>query len=86
LVRQNVTPRNTDDCTKGNNLASNDDDQPVLPGIPPLPPVRRSASRVDPEMRRAIVELRRRGYIQSDIAAIVGTNQGRVSEVLNGKR
>jgi transcriptional regulator len=41
---------------------------------------------VTPEARKIILEMRARGYIQSDIAAVVGTNQGRISEVLNGKR
>ncbi len=79
-----------DEAEKDINLTTIDDDdrgdQPYLPGIPPLPPVRMRASRVTPETRRLIIDLRRRGYIQSDIAAIIGTNQGRVSEVLTGKR
>ena len=60
--------------------------QPQLPFVPPLDKPRKHASKVTEEIRRLIINLRERGFIQSDIAAILGLNQGRVSEVLTGKR
>ena len=47
---------------------------------------RKSASLVTDDVKAIIFRMRHLGFIQSDIAAIVGTNQGRVSEVLRGMR
>lgn len=59
---------------------------PMLPFFPPLEKPRKHASPVTDEVRRAILWLRSLGHIQSDIAGMLGLNQGRVSEVLSGKR
>lgn len=69
-------------------MSGNDDseNQPQLPFLPPLDEPRKHASRVTDEVKRLIFSLRERGFIQSDIAALLGLNQGRVSEVLTGKR
>ena len=53
--------------------------------IVPFPRRRRSPS-VTPEMARNIRWLYRHGMMQHDIAAHYQINQGRVSEVVNGKR
>jgi hypothetical protein len=47
---------------------------------------RKSASLVTDDVKAIIFRMRHLGFIQSDIAAVVGTNQGRVSEVLRGLR
>jgi hypothetical protein len=47
---------------------------------------RKAASPITDEAKAIIFEMRAKGFIQSDIAAVVGTNQGRVSEVLRGLR
>ena len=44
------------------------------------------ASTVTESVKRRIRELRDAGHIQSDIAGMLGLNQGRVSEVLRGLR
>jgi len=62
------------------------DDEPLLSFVPPMDKPRKHASPVTEETKMAILLLRLRGHIQSDIAAILGLNQGRVSEVLSGKR
>ena len=47
---------------------------------------RKAASPVTDEVKATIFKMRAEGFIQSDIAAVIGTNQGRVSEVLRGLR
>jgi hypothetical protein len=47
---------------------------------------RPAATPITDEIKRIIFEMRSKGYIQSDIAAAIGANQGRVSEVLRGLR
>ena len=47
---------------------------------------RPAATPITDEIKRIIFEMRSKGYIQSDIAASIGANQGRVSEVLRGLR
>ena len=47
---------------------------------------RRRSPSVTPEMVLKIRKLRGDGWMQHDIAAQLGINQGRVSEVLNNKR
>ncbi len=54
---------------------------PFMIGAP-----RPAATPVTDPIKKIIFEMRAKGYIQSDIAAAVGTNQGRVSEVLRGLR
>ena len=49
-------------------------------------PRRRSSPDVSPEMAATIKALLAHGLTQHDIAARFGINQGRVSEVNNGKR
>jgi hypothetical protein len=84
-----VLPRAS--CADKRNVAQettlkNDENEPQLPFIPPLDKPRKHASPVTDEAKKAIVWLRSLGHIQSDIAAMLGLNQGRVSEVLTGKR
>ena len=55
---------------------SNDDKQLVFPFMIGAP--RPAATPVTDEVKRIIFVMRSRGYIQSDIAAAIGTNQGRV--------
>jgi hypothetical protein len=47
---------------------------------------RKAASPITDEVKAVIFKMRAEGFIQSDIAAVIGTNQGRVSEVLRGLR
>ena len=47
---------------------------------------RKAASLITDEAKAIIFKMRAEGFIQSDIAAAIGTNQGRVSEVLRGLR
>jgi hypothetical protein len=47
---------------------------------------RRAASPITDEAKATIFTMHAEGFIQSDIAAVIGTNQGRVSEVLRGLR
>lgn len=63
-----------------------DHNEPQFPFVPPLEKPRKHASPVTEEVKKAIIKLRSIGHIQSDIAALLGLNQGRVSEVLAGKR
>jgi hypothetical protein len=62
-----------------------DDDQLEFPFIVNGKP-RKAASPITDEAKAIIFEMRAKGFIQSDIAAVIGTNQGRVSEVLRGLR
>lgn len=48
--------------------------------------LRQHSPKVTPEMADEIRRLRDAGMMQHDIAAHLGINQGRVSEVLSGKR
>lgn len=52
--------------------------------IVPFP--RKSSPRLTAAMAAEIRALRKLGYLQHDIAAKLKINQGRVSEVLSGKR
>lgn len=52
--------------------------------VVPFP--RKHSPRLTPAMADQIRRLRRTGMMQHDIAAHIGVNQGRVSEVLSGKR
>lgn len=67
-------------------MTDHNDNEPLLPFIPPIDKPRKHASPVTDEVRKAIVWLRAKGHLMSDIAAMLGLNQGRVSEVLSGKR
>jgi hypothetical protein len=49
-------------------------------------PCRRKSPRVTREMAAMIHRLRKVGMLQHDIAALYSVNQGRVSEVLKGRR
>ena len=60
-------------------------DEDSTPSIIPFPRRRRSPS-VTEEMAHRIRWLYRHGMMQHDIAAHYRINQGRVSEVVNGKR
>jgi hypothetical protein len=51
-----------------------------------LPFPRKRSPRLTQSMADHIRQLRRTGMMQHDIAAHVGVNQGRISEVLTGKR
>jgi hypothetical protein len=62
-----------------------DDSQLEFPFIVNGKP-RKAASPVTDEAKALIFKMRAEGFIQSDIAAVIGTNQGRVSEVLRGLR
>ncbi len=62
-----------------------DDNQPEFPFIVNGEP-RKAASLITDEAKAIIFKMRAEGFIQSDIAAAIGTNQGRVSEVLRGLR
>jgi hypothetical protein len=65
---------------------TNDDDKnPKLPFVVNGKP-RKAASPITDEAKAVIFKMRAEGFIQSDIAALIGTNQGRVSEVLRGLR
>jgi len=46
---------------------------------------RRSSPRVTAKMAAKIKHLCKLGYMQHDVAARFGINQGRVSEIVNGK-
>jgi predicted transcriptional regulator len=50
------------------------------------PPFRKCSPKVTAVMAEQIRRLRKLGMMQHDIAAKLGVNQGRVSEVLTGKR
>ena len=79
--------RNIETTAKEMKLAegsSNDDKQLVFPFMIGAP--RPAATPITDEIKRIIFEMRSKGYIQSDIAASIGANQGRVSEVLRGLR
>jgi hypothetical protein len=66
--------------------SANDDGQFQFPFcVNPNAP-RGAATSVSDVLKRRIFELRAVGHIQSDIAALLGLNQGRVSEVLRGLR
>jgi hypothetical protein len=65
--------------------SDDDDDQLEFPFIVNGKP-RRAASPITDEAKAVIFKMRAEGFIQSDIAAVIGTNQGRVSEVLRGLR
>lgn len=60
-------------------------DEESRPTVIPFPRRRRSPP-VTLEMARYIRQLYRLGMMQHDIAAHYRINQGRVSEVVNGKR
>jgi hypothetical protein len=47
---------------------------------------RKAASPITEEAKAIIFKMHAKGFLQSDIAAVIGTNQGRVSEVLRGLR
>ena len=47
---------------------------------------RSAATPISDPVKKVIFEMRAKGHLQSDIAAYLGTNQGRVSEVLRGLR
>ena len=51
-----------------------------------IPFPRKRSPRLTQSMADKIRRLRRSGMMQHDIAAHLGTNQGRVSEILSGKR
>ena len=65
--------------------SDDDDDQLGFPFIVNGKP-RKAASPITDEAKAVIFKMRAEGFIQSDIAAVIGTNQGRVSEVLRGLR
>jgi hypothetical protein len=65
--------------------SDDDDDQLQFPFIVNGKP-RKAASPITDEAKAVIFKMRAEGFIQSDIAAVIGTNQGRVSEVLRGLR
>ena len=65
--------------------SDDDDSQLEFPFIVNGKP-RKAASPITDEAKAIIFEMRAKGFIQSDIAAVIGTNQGRVSEVLRGLR
>ena len=50
------------------------------------PSCRRKSPRVTPDMAAMFHRLRKVGMLQHDIAALYSVNQGRVSEVLKGRR
>jgi hypothetical protein len=52
----------------------------------PLIRVRKRSPRVTPRMASEILALVQNGMHQHDVAARFGINQGRVSEIVNGKR
>lgn len=57
------------------------------PTLFPLPPRRRRSPKVTREMAGQIKTLVWvRGWMQHDVAAFFQINQGRVSEVINGKK
>jgi predicted XRE-type DNA-binding protein len=52
----------------------------------PLMQIRKSSPRVTAVMASKILTLGKMGMLQHDVAALFGINQGRVSEIINGKR
>jgi predicted XRE-type DNA-binding protein len=52
----------------------------------PLIQIRKSSPRVTAAMASKIRTLVAKGMLQHDAAALFGINQGRVSEIVNGKR
>jgi hypothetical protein len=64
--------------------SDDDDDQLQFPFIVNGKP-RKAASPITDEAKAVIFKMRAEGFIQSDIAAVIGTNQGRVSEVQPGR-
>jgi hypothetical protein len=65
--------------------SDDDDDQFEFPFIVNGKP-RKAATPITDEAKAIIFKMHAEGFIQSDIAAMIGTNQGRVSEVLRGLR
>lgn len=67
------------------NSTDGDDKHPEFPFVVNGKP-RKAANPITDDAKAIIFKMRAEGFIQSDIAAAIGTNQGRVSEVLRGLR